>query len=300
MELRHLRYFVAVAEELNFRRAAERLHLAQPPLSAQIKALETELGVRLFDRSTRSVRLTEAGRILLDEARQVLLSARQAEQRTRQVGLGLQGTLRIGIIAPSANAWMASILREFRQLHPGVKLALFDLVSTDQLRRLRDDELDVGVLRPPVHSLELEYQYVEESRQVLAVPTGHRLATKAEIVWTDFHDEALVLIDPGLQHGYYDRFFQACAQAGAVPRPAQFANDIQTKMWLISAGFGIAPTTASLAEISRPGLTYRELPPGMPMVRSALVWKRNNDSPAVQALVQLMLARRQSLGGSTD
>ncbi len=293
MELRHLRYFVAVAEELNFRRAAERLHLAQPPLSAQIKSLETELGVRLFDRSTRSVRLTEAGRVLLDEARQVLQSARQAEQRTRQVGLGLQGTLRMGIIAPSANAWMASILREFRQTYPGVQLALFDLVSTDQLRRLREDELDVGLLRPPVHSLELEYQYVEESRQVLAVPADHRLAKKPELEWGDFHDEALVLIDPKLQHGYYDPFFQACAKAGATPRPTQFANDIQTKMWLISAGFGIAPTTASLAEVTRPGLVYRELPAGMPLVRTALVWRRNDDLPVVQAFVQGMLARRQ-------
>lgn len=293
MELRHLRYFVAVAEELSFRKASERLRLAQPPLSAQIKSLETELGVRLFDQSTRSVRLTEAGRILLDEARSVLNSARQAEQRTRHAGQGLQGTLRIGIIAPSANEWMASVLREFRQQYGGVKLALFDLVSTEQLQRLRTDNLDVGLLRPPIHSIELEYEFVEEARQVLALPTDHRLTKKSEIVWADFHDESLVLIDPTLQHGYYDPFFQACAQAGAVPRATQFANDIQTKMWLISAGFGIAPTTASLAEITRPGLSYRELPEGLPVVQTALVWKRTNDSPILQAFQRLVISRRR-------
>src|SRR5882724_8225852 len=145
MELRHLRYFVAVAEALSFRRAAEKLHLAQPPLSAQIKDLETELGVRLLERTTRSVQLTAAGRVFLDEARAVLSASVQAERRARDAQHGITGTLRLGLIAPTANAWLAAILRRFRQAFPGVMFSIFDLTSTEQLRRLHDNELDAGL-----------------------------------------------------------------------------------------------------------------------------------------------------------
>ena len=176
MELRHLRYFVAVAEELSFRRAAEKLHLAQPPLSAQIKSLEAELGVRLFERTTRSVSLTHAGRVLLEEARLVLGASVQAERRAKEAEHGLTGTLRVGMIAPAANAWLAGVLRVFRQRFPAVQLSLFDLTSPEQLRRLRANELDAGLLRPPIGFPELDYAFVEESRQVLALPAGHRLA----------------------------------------------------------------------------------------------------------------------------
>ena len=283
MELRHLRYFVAVAEELNFRRAAERLRLAQPPLSAQIKSLEGELGVQLLERTTRSVKLTHAGRVFLTEARAVLAAATQAEQRAKRAEQGLVGTLRIGLIAPSANAWLADLLRGFQQRFPGVQLSLFDLVSTEQLRRLHAGELDLGLLRPPVGFAELEYQFIEETVQALAMPAGHRFAKKGKLEWSDFHDEPLVLMHPSVQHGYYDPFFSACAKAGAKPRPMQYANDIQTKMWLISAGFGIAPTTATLAEVKRPGLVFRELPPGLPLVQTVLAWRRADESPVVRA-----------------
>src|SRR5215831_15145276 len=232
MELRHLRYFVAVAEELSFRKAADKLHMAQPPLSAQIKALEEELRVRLFDRTTRSVQLTHSGRVLLAEARTVLAASSLAEQRVRDAEHGLAGTLRVGVIAPVTNAWLAGILRRFRQQFPGVQLSLFDLTSTEQLRRLRARDLDACLLRPPVGFPELDYKFVGESRQVLAVPTGHKFARKKRVEWRDFDGEELVLIHPSAQHGFYDAFFAECAKAGARPRPVQYANDIQTKMWL--------------------------------------------------------------------
>ena len=273
-----MRYFVAVAETLNFRRAAEQLRLAQPPLSAQIKSLEGELGTRLLERTTRSVRLTHAGRVFLEEARAVLAASAQAERRAREAERGLVGTLRLGVIAPAANAWLAGVLRCFRQRFPQVQLSLFDLSSTEQLRRLREHELEAGLLRPPVGFPELDYRFVQESRQVLALPAGHRLARKRRLEWADFHDEELVLMTPNAQHGFYDAFFAACAKAGAKPRPTQYANDIQTKMWLISAGFGIAPTTDTLAEIKRPGLVFRPLPPGLPPVQTVLVWRRPDDS----------------------
>ncbi len=286
MELRHLRYFVAVAEELSFRRAAIRLNLAQPPLSAQIKALEKELGARLFERSTRSVRLTQAGSVFLDEARSVLLATERAEQRVRNASHGLVGTLRIGVLAPTATVRLARVLRSYRQKFPGVQFSLHEVASVGQLQMLRDDRLDVGLLRPPVHFPELESRFLEESPMVLAAPAGHRLAKLRKIAWEDFHNESMVMIHPSLQHGYYDNFLNLCAAAGAVPVVGQYANDIHSKMWLISAGFGVAPTTQTIAQVKRPGLVFRELPPGLPLVQTLLVWKRSNTGPILRNFLE--------------
>jgi DNA-binding transcriptional LysR family regulator len=282
VELRHLRYFSAVAEGLSFRGAAEKLRVAQPALSAQIKTLEEELGVALLQRTTRKVELTPAGRVFLEEAHRVLSAAAVAQTRVRQADAGLVGTFRLGIIAPTANAWLAGILRKFQQRFPGVQFSLFDLTSTQQFARLRANELDAGLLRPPVGYPELDFQFVEESRQVLALPSGHGLARKKVIAWSDFDKEKMVMLHPNLQHGYYDPFLAACARAGAKPEVVQYANEIQTKMWLISAGFGIAPTTDTMAEVKRPGLTFRQLPDGLPPVQTVLVWHRADRSPILE------------------
>jgi len=284
MELRRWRYFLAVAETLSFRGAAEKLRVAQPSLSAQIKALEAELGARLFERSTRSVRLTPAGRLFMDEALGVLAATARAADRVRAADQGLAGTLRLGFIAPAANAWLAGILRDHRQRFPGVEFSFFDLTSTEQIRRLRLGELDAGLLRPPITSPELACKFVAETRQVLALPADHPLATKPRLHWRDFHDQELVLVDPAGQHGFYDPFLAECAKAGARPRCVQYANDIQTKMWLISAGFGIAPTTATIEEIQRPGLVFRPLPPGLPPVPTVLAWRRDDHFAALRHL----------------
>ena len=290
MELRHLRYFVAVAEELNFRRAAERLRLAQPALSAQTKALEEELNVRLLERTTRSVTLTQAGRVFLKEARGVLGAASQAEQLARKAEHGAVGTLRVGVIAPAASPWLANVLRLYHQRFPGVQLSLSEITTAEQLLRLRAGELDAGLLRPPVHFPELEWRFVEQSPQVLAAPAGHRLARKRHLEWKDFDGEGLVMIQPGQQHGYYDAFLAACARAGAKTYPAQYAQDVQMKMWLISAGFGVAPTTAALAEVKRPGLVFRPLPPGLPPVQTVLVWRRQDRSAVVRNFLECAAA----------
>jgi DNA-binding transcriptional LysR family regulator len=282
MELRHLRYFIAVAEHLSFRRAADRLHLAQPALSSQIKDLEIELGTRLFDRSTRSVKLTAPGKVFLDEARSVLMSAERAEQNVRKAGRGLIGPLRVGLLAPTATPRLARILSSYRQKFPSVQFSLYELTSVEQLHRLREDQLDVGLLRPPVEFPELEYLFLEESPMILAAPAGHRLTKLRRISWPDFHNESMVLIHPTLQHGYYDRFFEACSKDGATPLLGQYANDVHSKLWLISAGFGIAPTTKTIAEIKRPGLVFCDLPPGLPRVQTLLVWKRTNTSPVLR------------------
>jgi len=281
MELRHLRYFVAVAEELNFRRAAERLRVAQPALSSQIKNLEEELGVKLFDRTTRSVLITPTGQIFLNEARGILGATNHAEQLVRKAELGLVGTLRLGVITPATGPLLARVLRHFHQKFPGVQLSLSAITTTEQLKRLRAGELDAGLLRPPVVSPDFDTRFVEQAPQMLAVPAGHRLAKKRKLEWTDFNGEGLVMIHPDLQHSFYDPFIAACAKAGAKTHVAQYAQDVQIKMWLISAGFGIAPVTATLVEIRRPGVVFRPLPPGLPPVQTMLVWRRADASMPV-------------------
>lgn len=282
MELRHLRYFIAVAESLNFRRAAEHLHVAQPALSAQIKALENDLGAKLLERTTREVRLTQAGRNFLEDARQILSRALQAEQRAKRAGQGIVGSLRIGYISGTATPWLAEILRHFHHKYPGVQISLFDLTSTEQLHQLRVGELEAGFVRPPVDFPELEYRFIEESSQVLALPADHRLVRKRKIEWRDFDGEGLVMMHPSRQHRYYDTFLAACTNAGAKPYPAQYAHDIQTKLWLISAGFGIAPTSSKFTETKRPGLVFRPLPPGLPLVQTILTWRKMDESPALK------------------
>ena len=125
------------------------------------------------------------------------------------------GTLRLGIIAPAANSWLAGVLRRFRTQFPSVELAMFDLSTPEQLRRLRADELDAGLVRPPIGFPELDFEFVEESAQVLALPAGHRLASKRQLKWSDFDGEAMVMVQPNMQHGYYDAFLAACAKAGS-------------------------------------------------------------------------------------
>lgn len=286
MELRHLRYFVAVAEELSFRGAAERLHLSQPALSSQVRSLEEELKVRLLERNTRKVSLTRAGRVFLDEARTVLQAAVHAGQRAAAADHGLAGTLRVGLISSIANKWLAGILRGFVQRFPGVQLSLFDLTTPEQLRRLRAGELDAALLRPPVGYPELEYKFVAEATYVLAAAPRHRLARQKEpLSWKDFDGEALVMMHPSQQHGFYDAFLANCAKAGAKPFAAQYANDVQTLMWLIAAGFGVAPTASTLTETKRAGLIFRALPPGLPPVQTVLVWQRKDDSPVLANFV---------------
>ena len=293
MELRHLRSFIAVADELNFRRAADKLRLAQPALSAQIKTLEDRLQVKLFERTTRTVKLTHAGRVLRDEARSVLDAADRAAHRTRKAEEGLVGTLRLGVIAPAMNPRLAAVLRDFRKRFPGVQLNIFDLTSPEQIERLRGGELDAGLLRPPIGFPELESAYVEQADQILALPADHRFTKKKRLAWPDFDREPLVLVHPSMQHGYYDAFFAACAKAGAAPLAAQYANDIETKLWLISAGFGIAPTTSTLATVKRPGLTFLPFPTKLPRVETVLVWRRNDDSPVLTSFKACFQAKKR-------
>ncbi len=286
MELRHLRYFVAVAEELNFRRAAQRLHIAQPALSNQIKALENELAVLLLERTRRSVRLTEAGKILLADARPLLADAQAAELHARGAQKGETGALHIGYVLTTANARLAAIIKAFRQNYPGVMPDLAQLSTGTQVAGLKNNSLDVGFVRPPVNAVELQTEVIGEEKMVLAVTSGDPLARKKRIAWADLDGRTMLTVHPTVSNYYYESFFAMCREHKVKMVIGPYAQDIHTTLWLVSTGLGVTPITQSAREFAATNLAFCDLPADGPTIQTLLAWRKNNVSPILANFLQ--------------
>jgi len=286
MELRHLRYFVAVAEELNFSRAAEQLHIAQPALSNQIKALETELGVQLLERTRRTARLTEAGKSLLEDARHLLESAQMAEMRAKKAEKGETGTLRIGYVLTAANARLASVIKAFRRIYPGVELDFAQMPTGVQIAALKERRLDVGFLRPPVAAAELATELIAEERMVLAVSSEDSLARKKKIVWQDLSGKTIIMVHPNTANTFYDRFLALCRKHQVAVQIGSHSQDIHSNLWLVSTGFGVTPTTESARESASTALRFCDLPSDSPKIQTLLAWRRDNSSRVLANFLQ--------------
>lgn len=243
MELRHLRYFVAVAEELHFGRAAERLRIAQPPLSQQIKGLEAELGTRLFDRNRRKVELTAAGLSLLDEAREILRRAENCGPLIRHVAAGDAGRIDIAFTGSVPfNTFMPQVLRTFRRRHPQVWITLREMSTGSQIEAVLDRRLDVGFARPADSHLPMgvEAHHVLREPLVLAVPSDHPLAGRLVLQMAEIADDPLVMNPRHIGTGLYDRIMQLCQGAGFNPIVALEAHQMSTMISLVAAGLGLA------------------------------------------------------------
>ncbi|MBB3085326.1 LysR family transcriptional regulator [Geodermatophilus sabuli] len=250
MELRHLRYFVSVAEELHFRRAAQKLHIAQPALSKQISALEHELGVRLLDRDRRGVLLTEAGRVFLSEAVEVLARADGAVDRARAVVRGEVGRLAVGFIQPALADLLPRSLRAFRRHHPGVVLSLSEETSRTALEGITDRSLQLAFVRLPVAPRpELRTEVVSEEPVLLVVPRGHRLAERSSVRLEEVAGEEVILVGRSVEPGLHDYYVTACNRAGFSPRVAHEVSSTSIALGLVAGGLGIAfaPASARLA-----------------------------------------------------
>ncbi len=277
--MRHLRYFVAVAEELNFSRAAQRLRIAQPALSNQIKALETELGVQLLERTRRMVRLTEAGKTLLADARPLLADAQTAELHARGAQKGETGTIHIGYVLTTANARLAKIIKAFRQNYPGVEPDLAQLATGAQVVRLKNRQLDVGFVRPPVNAPELETEVIGEEKMVLAVSSSDPLARKKRLTWQDLNGKTVLSVHPSVANYYYESFFAACRQNKVKLSVGPYSQDIHSNLWLASTGYGVTPITESAREFASSSLAFRDLPADGPVIQTLIAWRRDNSSP---------------------
>jgi len=287
MELRHLRYFVAVAEELHFGRAAARLHLSQPPLSRQIRELEEEVGARLLQRDRRRVALTSAGAAFLAEAREILTRSQRAAERALRASRGELGAIDVGFVTSATTEAFAAILREFRRARPDVEVRLYDQMPQQQLDGLRAGRLDVGFLRLPVDDPLLRSECVWRDPLVLALPAEHPLAQKESVRWTDLAHEHFVSIPWQQSPGFQGVFHEACRAAGFVPEIKQYANDLPTVIWLVSIGTGIAVVTAGLAGLLRSSVVIRPLEPPGPQVEMVVAWRRDEASPVVAAFLEV-------------
>lgn len=288
LETRHLRYFVAVAEELHFGRAASRLHISQPPLSQQIRQLEEDIGTRLFERTQRSVRLTHAGEILLVQARQILSDLEEAVSLVQASARGEGGFLRLGYTAASAYAYLPPLLNAFKQRYPGVEVYLNEQLSGQQILNLQEGRLDVGLVRPPIDEADLSSEKLIEEALVVAMHVDHPLASHRIIDVKDLHDVPFIAFTPTAARYFHDMVETLFSNAGVQPKVVQHATQPHTVVALVSAGLGLALVPHSSVRVHMDHVTYRPLharkPPHAEM---HLCWKKHTDSPLVKNFLEV-------------
>jgi DNA-binding transcriptional LysR family regulator len=292
MELRHLRYFVAVAEELHFTRAALRLNMAQPPLSQQIRALEQELGVQLFVRTRRSVALTDAGHALLERSREMLATAQALPLQLQRVARGEVGLLRIGF---SSTLPLTKVLRdvvaEHRRSHPDVALNLREMHTQLQFDSLARGELDVGLVRYNERAPEgIRLRLLRRDPLRLVVPAGHRFARRKSVAIADCRDEAFIGFPGDAGTGTGPLLKRLAAQAGFEPRIAQEAREATTQIGLVAAGLGIAVLPAPLEAVRIEGVHYVPLEGEGAMLVMSVATRSDEASERVLSFVRRVAA----------
>jgi DNA-binding transcriptional LysR family regulator len=290
MELRQLRYFVAVAEELHFARAAERLQMAQQPLSFQIKQLEEELGVLLFKRTTRHVELTDVGRAFLTEVR---LALQHLEEGTQRAKLGEIGRLVVGYSSTTLYSVLPPLIRLFRERFPKVEVVLQEMVSPTLEQQIREGLIDVGCLLVPtaVELPGLEIETIGYDVMTAALPLDHPLAEQKTLPLRALSNEPFILFSRKSKPLAYDQVIALCHMAGFSPRVVQEVENAPAQIGLVAAGVGVTLTTASLRKVFSEEIAYRVIDPPLYM-RIVLAWKPGTILPQVQSL--LSLARKIS------
>jgi DNA-binding transcriptional LysR family regulator len=261
MELRHLRYFLAVAEELNFTRAARRLNIAQPPLTQQIKALEAEMGVKLFDRTGYRVELTDAGKSFVPQVARILADVRNAVLIAKQAAAGDVGHVRVGFTESSSfNPLVTAAFRRFRAVYPEVEVSLEENPSTVLATALRDGRIDAAFVRPPLRTVEgLALHIIDEEEMVVAVSNGHRLADRADLEMKDLADETFVLYPRLEGPGLADTVIAACEKAGFSPKVKQYTPQLSSTINLVAASMGVSVVPASMQGLQPQAVSYKRL-----------------------------------------
>ncbi|MQA97414.1 MAG: LysR family transcriptional regulator, partial [Streptosporangiales bacterium] len=284
VELRHLRYFVAVAEELHFGRAAERLHVVQPALSKQVSALEKELGVRLLERTKRRVELTDAGVAFLADAHDILSRADKASARARAAGRGESGELVIGFIPPALNSVLPVALRTYRRLFPDVRLVLRELTNRAAVDGVLGDRLHIAFARVPFETTDLRYETVYEEPVAAAIPAEHPLAAYDSIPLAALRGEPLVMIPRTQEPELHDYYVALCQEAGFSPRIVHGVTTTLVAVGLAASGVGIAFVPESTRVMAREGVVYRPLRDPQPRFRLAAAW-RGDPGPLLEAFL---------------
>ncbi|GGU17553.1 LysR substrate-binding domain-containing protein [Nocardioides albus] len=289
MELRHLRYFAAVAETCHFGQAAAQLHIAQPALSQAIRQLESELDVTLFTRTTRQVSLTPAGEFLRTEAARVLAAVDDSVRGVRRIGAGRHGLVRLGLTGTASFSHLPGIARVVKRELPEVALEIHaDLLTPAQCERLQSGALDLGVLRPPATGEGLTLRTLEVEPLALAIPVDHRLAVEPVVALADLRTEPFVAYS-ARDSAVNEAVLRSCREAGFVPRREHEAPSTAVLLALVAAGLGVAVVPASVRALPLEGVIFRDLLDAG-SVELSLAYRTDDDNPVVDAVIEVLEA----------
>ena len=295
MELRHLRYFVTVAEELHFGRAATRLSIVQPSLSQQIRQLEDELGFPLFYRTKRSVELTDAGKVFLTEAQHILAQVREAKRTAQRAYRGEVGRLVVGYISSSTYDLLPMMLRVYRERFPDVEVALRELTTQEQLRALEREYIQIGLLRLPISAPMVNVEVVRREPIVCVLPEKHPLVMRERIAVSLLAEEPFVLQSSQRGGGYYTQLMKLCLASGFSPNVIQEVTEMHTIISLVAAGMGVSLVPLSARNIRSQGVAYRELEGTATLTEMAVAWPRASRSAIVQNFLAVAMETATNL-----
>jgi DNA-binding transcriptional LysR family regulator len=289
MELRHLRYFVSVAEALSFTKAAAKLHTAQPSLTRQIKDLEEELGVRLLHRTKQMVTLTDEGRSFLADAKRLLALATEMVDSVQRVHRGEVQTLNVGYVSNLFFDLLPKTLASFRQLFPAVSVNLFDLSCGDQFRALEDGKLDLGFvgLQEPIALRGLEFRAIASYKTVSALPKDNALAGKTTVDLKDLAPMFFIGMSEASYPGYREWLTKTCGRAGFTPKVLQDVDLERTMIQAVSAGLGVALVPEQLKKLPHENVTFRPITPAV-ATEACVAWKGDNPSVPLKAYVEIV------------
>jgi DNA-binding transcriptional LysR family regulator len=286
VELRQLRYFVAVAEERHFGRAAKKLRLSQPPLSTQIKGLEEELGVKLFQRSTRQVALTDAGRTFLERAEGILEAVEEAKEAAKGADEGARGRLEIGFISSATLGLLPPAIRLFRERFGGVEIELRELTSAQQIDALYAGEIRVGLVRLPLRAPGLRFEPLQEESFLVALPSGHPLEALESVPLEAMVDQPLIFFTRQLMPSLHAQIVELFQRVGAFPNVVQHAVHLQTIVGLVASDVGLAILPEPAKRLSREGVVYRSLDAPDATSWVGLAWVEGDESKQVKNLIR--------------
>lgn len=289
MEIQQARSFVAIAEELHFGRAAERLRMTQSTLSRSLAQLERSLEVPLVERTTRSVALTVEGQALLPHAQEILTMVDRSAEIVAEATEGRSGRVRLGFASPSTNHVVGSLAREIRHRLPGLRLELISSVLSHLgLKQVCEGELDIALGRWDALPAEVTSRVIAQEKLVLALPEGHRLAQRSSVSVKELERDSWVVLPSGPGAALPQRLHMLAAQAGFVPKVTHIAPDSATSMVLVASGYGVAMTQSSVQDhIYAPGVVFRHIAESPPLLPVRLIWCRDGASPALEEVVEV-------------
>ncbi len=288
MDIKKLTYFLAVAQELHFGRAATRLNMAQPPLSRAIIALEEEIGVTVFDRSRSQIKLTPAGVALQDHAVQILARLDTALRDVRAVGQGGAGRLRLAFVGSASHGLLPILIKSFRSFYPQVELVISTMNNADLHRALISRDIDIAVARPELRDVELRSEVLGREKLVLALPDNTPLASKSEIALQDLADQTFVLYPRRPRPSYVDTVLSICQHEGFSPAKLELTQDFQSAMSLVSVGVGVSVVPQSVASATRPGVIFRPYQGYNPGTALTIHARLDNRLPQVMNFFDIM------------